>query len=93
MARLAVPPGVVTATVTAPAGLAGVVAVICVALLTVTDVAAVPSKVTAVAPVRLVPLMTTLVPPAAGPVAGRTPVTDGGDRMLTVTLYNTGGAV
>ena len=51
-----VPPGVVTCTFTAPAAWAGVVAVIEVALFTVKLVAAVPPKVTAVAPVKLVPV-------------------------------------
>ena len=72
-----VPPGVVTCTFTAPAACAGVVAVIEVALFTVKLVAAVPPKVTAVAPVKFVPVMVTLVPPAVGPVFGDTVVTVG----------------
>ena len=54
-----VPPGVVTVTSTAPALPAGEVAVICVALLTVNEVAAVPPNFTAVAPVKLVPVIVT----------------------------------
>ena len=43
-----------------------------VALFTVTEVAALPPKFTAVAPPRLVPIMLTTVPPAARPVFGLT---------------------
>ncbi len=64
------PPGVVTATSTAPAACAGVVAVMVVALTTVTLVAGTPPNVTAVAPVRLVPVMVTLVPPTVVPLVG-----------------------
>ena len=71
-----VPPSVVTLTVTDPAP-AGEVAVICVAELTVKLVAAVAPNLTAVAPVKLVPVMTTLVPPAVGPDVGASPVTVG----------------
>ncbi|MNM52519.1 hypothetical protein D3C81_635980 [compost metagenome] len=69
------PPVVVTRTSTVPVP-AGAVAVICVALLTVKPVAAVAPNVTAVAPVKRVPVMMTEVPPAAGPAVG--------DRLLTV---------
>jgi hypothetical protein len=71
-----VPPGVVTVTSTVPAP-AGEVAVICVALFTVNVVAPVAPNFTAVAPVKFVPVMVTLVPPAAGPLAGLTLVTVG----------------
>ena len=37
-----------------------------------------PPKLTAVAPVKLVPVMVTTVPPAVGPLLGLTPVTVGG---------------
>jgi len=62
-ALVAVPPGVVTpiGPVTAPEG---TVAVICVDELTVKDVADTPPKVTEVAPVRFVPVITTLAPTA-----------------------------
>ena len=73
-----VPPAVVMRTSTVPVP-AGAVAVICVALLTVKPVAAVAPKVTAVAPERLVPVMTTEVPPAVGPAVGETEVTVGAD--------------
>jgi hypothetical protein len=68
--------GVVTVMSTVPVP-AGEVAVIWVALLTVKDAAAVPPKLTAVAPVKLVPVIFTDVPPAAGPEDGLTFVTVG----------------
>ena len=73
-ATKAVPPAVVTATSYAPAVAAGVMAVIWVALATVTDVAAVEPNITADAPVKFVPVMITLVPPAIGPLLGVTDV-------------------
>ena len=73
-----VPPGVVTRTsTTPPEAVAGAVAFTWVAE---TGVTAVPLKVpnvTAVAPVRLVPVMVTTVPPARGPAVGATEVTTG----------------
>jgi hypothetical protein len=62
---------------TVPADSAGAVAVIEVALLTVKEVAAVVPNFTAVAPVKAVPVMDTLVPPASGPLVGEIPVTVG----------------
>ena len=67
----------VTATFTDPAEFAGVVAVIEVALLTVKLVAATPPNLTTVAPVKLVPVIVTLAPPAVGPELGLTLVTVG----------------
>ena len=67
---------VVTLTSTVPVP-AGEVAVIEVAELTVKPVAAVAPKVTAVAPVKLVPVIVTVVPPAAGPDVGEIEVTVG----------------
>jgi hypothetical protein len=72
-----VPPGVVTVTSIVPVLPAGEVAVTEVALLTTTPVAALAPKWTAVAPVREVPVMVTLVPPATGPAPGATFVTVG----------------
>jgi hypothetical protein len=73
-----VPPGVVTSTLAvAPAVPAGVFAATVVASIGVTFVAAVPPIVTPVAPVRLVPVIITSVPPPAGPLAGVIPVTVG----------------
>ena len=70
------PPRVVTVTSTAPALPAGAVAVIDVAESAVT-VAALAPKSTAVAESRLVPVMTTEVPPAVGPAVGAMLVTVG----------------
>ncbi len=78
-ADVPVPPTVVTLTVPSRCRPA-MTAVICVAELTVKLAAAVPPNCTAVAPVKLVPVMTTLVPPAAGPDVGARPVTVGAGR-------------
>ena len=72
-----VPFAVVTVMSTVPAGPAGLVAVIEVALFIVYEAAAVALKVTAVAPVKPVPVMVTLVPPPVAPAAGETAVTVG----------------
>ena len=72
-----VPAGVVTKTLAVPANPAGVVAVIVVELATVKLVAAVPPMVTAVAPVKPVPVMVMLVPPATEPLVGEILVTVG----------------
>ena len=71
------PPSVVTTISTAPAAWAGVVAVIDVALFTVTPVAAAPPIVTPVAPVKSLPVMVTGVPPAVMPALGEIAVTVG----------------
>ena len=72
-----VPPGVVTVTLTVPEP-EGEVAVIEVAEFTVKLVAGFPEpKSTAVAPVRFVPVMVTLVPPVVRPAIGDTLVTVG----------------
>ena len=71
------PTGVVTVTFTVPAAPAGAVAVIEVEETTVTPVAAFAPKLTAVAPVKFVPVMVTLVPVVVGPAAGLTAVTVG----------------
>ena len=65
-----------TVTSTVPAAPAGEVAVIEVALLTVNDTEAVPNF-TAVVPVKLVPVIVTLVPPAVVPDVGLMAVTVG----------------
>jgi hypothetical protein len=65
---------------------------------TTTPVAALAPKSTAVAPVKLVPVMVTLVPPAVVPEVGLTPVTVGADEVpcqATVTaleVASTGAA-
>jgi len=72
-----VPPAdVVTVTSTVPLP-AGEVAVIEVALLTLNEVAAVLPNLTAVVPLKLVPVIVTLVPPVVGPKFGATEVTVG----------------
>ena len=71
-----VPPAVVTRTSTVPVP-AGDVAVIEVAELTVKPAAGVAPKVTTVAPLRLVPVIVTDVPPGAGPNVGEIEVTVG----------------
>jgi hypothetical protein len=70
------PPGVVTTTDAVPALPAGVIAVIDVSLLTLTDVAAKPLTVTDVASVKPVPVIVIAVPPKSGPL--------GGDMLVTV---------
>jgi hypothetical protein len=72
LVRFAVPPGVVTDTVFAPAVPTGVTAVTIVELTTLTEVAATPSIVTKFAPVRFVPVIVIAVPPVVGPVFGLT---------------------
>src|ERR1035441_5093136 len=57
-----------TATVTAPAAWAGVVAVMVVLFTTVTPVAAVPPNVTVAPAAKFVPVIVTAVPPAGGPL-------------------------
>jgi len=71
-----VPAGVVTVTSTVPVA-AGTAAVICVALLTVKLWARTVPKLTAVAPVKLEPVIITEVPPWVDPVLGLTAVTVG----------------
>ena len=56
---------------------AGVMQVMLVLLTTATLVAATPRMVTPVAPVKFVPVMVTLVPPADEPLAGEMAVTVG----------------
>ena len=69
---MAVPPAVVTVTSCAPAVPAGVIAVMEVALTTITPVAATPPTFTLVAPVKLVPVMVIEVPPNVVPDVGLT---------------------
>jgi hypothetical protein len=82
LALVAVPPGVVTliGPVVAPVG---TVACIAVAELT-TKLALTPLQVTAVAPVKFVPLIVTLVP--TGPLVGVKLVIVGGLETVTVTV-------
>jgi len=75
--RLPLCPFAVTATVTAPAACAGVVAVIDVLLTTTTFVAAVPPNVTVAPLAKFAPVIVTAVPPATGPLFGDTLLTVG----------------
>ncbi len=73
------PPSVVTIMSTAPAvERAGVLQVIVLLFTTLIVVAAKPSNVTEVAPVKFVPVIVTLVPPAMLPVNCEMPVIFGG---------------
>jgi len=75
---LLVPYSVVTIMPTAPSLRAGVIQVIVVLFTTLREVAAIPPNVTDVAPVKEVPVIVTLVPPAVLPVNGEILVTTGG---------------
>ncbi len=76
--EVAVPPGVVTEILTAPAGCALVLAMTLVVPVTRKVVAAVVPNLTAVAPARLVPMMVTVVPPEVVPLVGVKLVMAGG---------------
>ncbi len=85
---LALPPAVVTATLCAPAVPVGVTAVMLVALITTTLVAALPPTFTLVAPVKLVPVMVIEVPPNVVPDVGLTLVMVGNGTTYVNTLFN-----
>ncbi len=70
------PPGVTTVTSTTPVP-AGLSAVMVVSLTTLTSVAGVVSKSTAVSVAKPVPVIVTEVPPDCGPSVGFRPVTVG----------------
>ena len=72
------PPPVVTIMPTAPALRAGVIQVIVVLFTMVREVADNTPNVTDVAPVKFVPVIVTLVPPAMPPDDGEMPVIFGG---------------
>jgi hypothetical protein len=63
----------VTLTLTIPAVFAGETAVIVVEDTTVKEASVSPNK-TLVAPVKLVPVIVTVVPPIVGPLSGESPV-------------------
>src|SRR2546425_480044 len=71
-------PFTVTITSATPAACAGVVALICVALTTVTPVAGVPPTVTVAVASKPVPVIVIAVPPANGPEVGLTALMVGG---------------
>ena len=73
-----VPYIVVTIMPTAPALRAGVIQVIVVLFTILREVAAKPSNVTDVAPVKDVPVIVTLIPPSVLPDDGKMPVIFGG---------------
>ena len=85
LALVAVPPMVVTATLCAPAVPAGVVAVMTVAVL-VKIVAATLPTFTLVAPVKLVPVIVIVVPPATGPEIGATVVMVGSATYVNAAV-------
>jgi hypothetical protein len=72
-----VPLGVITVTSTGPAVPAGEVAVTDMSLLKMNDAAGMEPKSTAVAPVKPVPVISTVSPPIVVPVLGDTMVTAG----------------
>jgi hypothetical protein len=78
LSELSVPPRVVILIGTVPTRCAGVIASISVSLTTEKLVAGVVPKFTLVVPVRPVPVIATLSPPAVTPVAGNTAVGAGG---------------
>ncbi len=74
------PPPVITITPTAPAvARAGVIQVIVVLFTMLRDVAAIPSNVTRVAPVKFLPVIVTLVPPVMPPDDGEILLITGGE--------------
>jgi len=78
-----VPPGVVTVTSMVPAAWGGMITVIVVALVTDTGVVLdMLPNFTAVAPVKPVPVIVTVIPPDAGPDPGETPVTVGAAKYV-----------
>ena len=85
-----VPDGFVTVTLTTPDP-AGLSAVIVVLLTTVRFVAAVVPKSTTVAPVKLVPVIVTKVPPASGPLVGARPATVGGESTVRDSIHSIRG--
>ena len=73
------PPPVVTIMPAAPAlSTAGVIQVIVVLFTMLRDVAAIPSNVTSVAPVKFLPVIVTFVPPAMPPDDGEILLITGG---------------
>ena len=80
----------VTATSAAPAAPAGVVALISVSETTVKLAAGVPPKLTAVALVKLVPVMVTVSPPSVDPLVGAMLAIVGGGAF-TVKVSLAGG--
>src|ERR1035441_1319590 len=78
--------GLVTTTVAAPNGPGGVIALISVPLLTTTEAADWPAKVTPAPNSNPLPVMVTEVPPLVRPLFGVMPVNVGGDPAITVNV-------
>src|SRR6185312_2164859 len=76
-------PGLVTVTSTTPAACGPVRPIICVALLTVTDVAAAPPRETVAPVAKFVPVIVTESPPKIDPMVGRIAVIEGGGPRYT----------
>src|SRR5439155_866517 len=85
--------GLVTVTLAAPAACGGVVAVIVVAVVTVTPVAAVPPIVTVAPVTKFVPVIVTPVPPAVEPDGGAMEVTVGAGPAYVKPLVNVAACV
>jgi hypothetical protein len=81
-----VPFAVVTVTITIPVVPAGDVATIEFTEFTVKPVASFDPNLTAMAPVKLVPVIVTAVPPAAGPFLGESFLTVGGAPVSSSTV-------
>jgi hypothetical protein len=69
----------------------GEIAVICVSESTVKDVAGLAPNITAVAPVKCLPVIMTDVPPVAGPLFGLRPVINGPSQFCGGGIWITGG--
>src|SRR5882672_4302780 len=74
---VAVPPAVVTVTSAGPSAPGGVTALMLVALLTTMFGTLAPPIVTMLPDMKLVPVISTIVPPAVDPLGGVIPVTVG----------------
>ena len=70
---------------TVPAEPAGAVAVICVDEFTVKELVLIPPNLTSVAPVKLLPVMTTVEPPAVEPLLGDTEDTVGAGAAMVMS--------
>jgi hypothetical protein len=79
---LLVPLGVVTVTSRVPAVPKGATALMAVSDRTVKSAAGVPPKLTALAPVKPLPVMTTVLPPASTPLLPAMPLTVGAEAAL-----------
>jgi hypothetical protein len=90
---VAVPWAVATETVTWPGAWARVLAVMRVLSVTVNVVAVVVPNFTEATVVKLAPVITTVVPPVVGPVAGVTEAMDGGPSKVKALVAVPAGVV